>query len=400
MQMLVREMVKAMKRIEVIGKAMSGQLKWYQAAEILDVSPRQLRRIAARWKEQGEQGLFDKRRCGPSPRHANASEVELVRQLYRDRYFDFNVQHFHEMMCEYHGLRRSYTWTKNVLQDNGLVVRAKKRGQHRRRRPRRPMVGMMMHLDASTHQWFGADGKHMDLLAVLDDANSEVYALHLVEQESTESCMSILRQVVEIKGIFGELYTDRASHFCFTPEAGKGPDKSVKTQLGRAMEQLEIKMIFGRSPQARGRGERLWETIQGRLPQELRVAGITTAPEAQAYITKRFLPRLNAVVMQDAAEQTSAFVPATAIDLDRVFCLREDRTVDNDNTVRFQNKRLQIPKNNQRATFVGCVVKVELLLNGKISIWYGHHLLGRYNADGCLQPTSVKYAPPAQAEAR
>jgi len=132
----------------------------------------------------------------------------------------------------------------------------------------------------------------------------------------------------------------------------------------------------------------MWSTIQGRLPQELRAAGITTPAAAQVYINTRFLPRLNALVMVDADEQTSAFMSAAGMDLDRVFCIRDERTVDKDNTVRFQNKRLQISKQQNRPTFSSCTVMVEQLPNGKISIWYSQHLLGRYSADGCLQPAT------------
>lgn len=384
--------IKAMKAQDVIGRAIRKEIKWYEAARILGVSPRQLQRLQRRWLEFGEKGLLDQRRRVPSPKRATVEELETVRKLYREKYFDFNVQHFHEMLVEKHGLRRGYTWTKGVLQAAGLVERAPKRGQHRRKRERRPMAGMMMHLDGSTHRWFGPDGPQLDLLAVLDDATSEVYALHIVAQESTETCMAILRETVEKRGIFAELYTDRGSHFCYTPQAGGKPAKQVKTQLGRAMDQLAVRMIFGHSPQARGRGERMWETIQGRLPQELRVAGITTCEAAQPYLNEHFLARLNRLVMVSPTESASAFTPTAELDLDRVFCTVDERTVDNDNTVKFEKKSLQIPKNRMRATFAGCRVAVERLPDGQVSVWYGKLLLGRYDKAGCLQelpPTAV-----------
>ena len=306
------------------------------------------------WRATGDKGLLDERRRVPSPKRADAVEIATVRKLDTTKHFDFNIKHFHEMLVEKHGLRRGYTWTKGVLQEAGLCERAPKKGKHRRRRERRAMVGMLMHLDGSTHRWFGPEGRQMDLLAVLDDANSEVYALLLCEQESTHSCMTILRQVVEKKGVFCELYTDRGSHFCYTPEAGKGPSKTVTTDLGRAMEQLQIRLILANSPQARGRGERLWETIQGRLPQELRLAGIDTVAAAQKYFDEEFLPRLNRLVQVPAAEADSAFVSLVGVDLDRVFCSRDERSVDNDNTIKYERKRFQIPKNRLRATYAGC----------------------------------------------
>jgi transposase InsO family protein len=384
MQYSERAVVKAMKAQEVIGKAMRKEIKWYEAAAILGLNPRQMRRILKRWKDFGEKGLLDRRCQTPSPKRATADEVETVRKLYREKYYDFNVQHFHEMLVARHGCRRGYTWTKGVLQASGLIERAPKRGQHRRKRERRAMTGMMMHLDGSTHRWFGPDGPQLDLLAVLDDANSEVYALHLVEQESTETCMAVLRETIEKKGIFAELYTDRGSHFCYTPEGSKKPSKTVKTQLGRAMEQIQVRLILAHSPQARGRGERLWETIQGRLPQEFRLEGITTPEAGQRYIDAHFLGSLNELVRVTPADSASAFMPVVGVDLNRVFCIRQERTVDKDNTVKFENKSLQIPKNRVRATFSDCRVTVDRLPDGRMSIWYGQLLLGRYDAKGCL----------------
>lgn len=386
-----RAWVKAMKAQEVLGKAVRGEMKWYQAAAVLGVSPRQLRRMAERWREQGQKGLFD-RRCTTSPKRASADEVETVLRLYREQYFDFNVKHFHQMLVERHQLRRGYTWTKGVLQTAGLVERTRKRGTHRRRRPRRPMVGMMLHLDGSTHRWLGEDGPMLDLLAVMDDASSEVYALHLVAQESTETCMAVVREVVEKHGVFSELYTDRGSHFCYTPEAGKRPDTGVRTELGRALDTLGIRQILANSPEARGRSERLWDTLQGRLPQELRLAGATTVAAAQRYIDEEFLSRINKVVQVAPTDAVSAFVPLVGVDLDRVFCVKDERTVERDNTLRYQRKVLQIAKSRLRATYAGCRVLVERLPDGRLSVWYGPHLLGRYDEHGCLReapPTAV-----------
>ncbi|MBM4345434.1 MAG: ISNCY family transposase [Deltaproteobacteria bacterium] len=373
-----------MRTQDAIAKAIRKEIKWYQAAEILGASPRQLRRLHRRWQRFGEKGLLDQRQRTPGPKRATAEEVETVRKLCSEKYFDFNIQHFDERMVELHGLRRGYTWTKGVLQQAGLAERAPKRGQHRRKRERRPMAGMMMHLDGSTHRWCGSEGPQMDLLAVMDDATSEVYALHLVEQESTGTCMAILREAIEKKGLFWELYTDRGSHFCSTPQAGGKPDKSVKTQLGRAMSQLDVRLILGHSPQARGRGGRMWETIQGRLPQELRVAGIATGAAAQNDLNEQFLPRLNKLVVVAAAEQPSAFAPADGVDLRRVFCATDERTVDNDNTVNYEKESLQIAKNRMRATLAGCRVAVERLPDGRLAVWYGKQLLGRCDANGCL----------------
>ena len=241
---------------------------------------------------------------------------------------------------------------------------------------------MMMHLDGSTHQWLGEEAGYQDLLVVLDDATSEVYSVKMVEQEGTESVMGVLKEVVQEHGIFCSLYTDRASHFVYTPKAGGEPDRSVKTQVQRALEELGIELIVAYSPQARGRGERLWQTWQGRLPQELRRAGITTMSEANRYLQEVFKPWHNQHLMVKAKEEGSAFVPVVGRDLERIFAHVDQRQVQNDNTVSFEGKRLQIPSSKQRYTYAKCRVQVYRHLDQTLSVYHGPHCLGRYSSDG------------------
>ncbi len=193
-------------------------------------------------------------------------------QLYREKYFDFKIQHFHEKLKSEHGISQSYTWVKTAVQEAGLVERTKKRGTHRRRRPGRPMPGMMLHIDASEHDWFG-DGRKYELIVILDDATSEIYYAQLVEAESTRSILGALWEVVKTRGLFCSPYSDLAGHFFVTPRAGEKVDKTRLTQMGRALDELGIKMIPAYSPQARGRSERSSGTWQRRLPQELRLRG-------------------------------------------------------------------------------------------------------------------------------
>ena len=208
-----------MKVQEVILRAMAGSLKWWEAAEIIGVTDRTMRRWRERYQQDGYDGLYDCRKRQPSPKRIPVETLERVLQLYREKYFDFNVRHFHEKLIEEHNIQLSYTWVKLALQGAGLVKKRSRRGTHRRRRPRRPLPGMMLHIDASKHAWF-QDGRYYDLITILDDATSEIYYAQLVEEEGTRTLMPAIRHVIEKHGIFCSLYSDRASHFFVTPKAG------------------------------------------------------------------------------------------------------------------------------------------------------------------------------------
>src|ERR1017187_7599483 len=263
---------RAMKLQEVLLRATSGKIKWWQAAELMGISERQMRRWRKRFEEQGHQGLLDRRQRKPSSRRVPKAQAEEVLRLYRDQYFDLNVRHFHEKLSEEHQIGLSYTWVKQALQAAGLVKRKAKRGVHRKRRERRPLPGMMLHIDGSEHQWFQDERRH-DLIVIMDDANSEIYYAQLVKEEGTATVMTALREVMERKGVFCTLYTDRGAHFWYTPKTGGPVDRERPTQVGRAMKELGVHMIAAYSPQARGRSERGFSTWQGRLPQELRLRG-------------------------------------------------------------------------------------------------------------------------------
>jgi transposase InsO family protein len=269
--------------------------------------------------------------------------AEQILLLYREKYFDFSVRHFHEKLRENHRIPYSYTCIKLLLQGAGLVLKAPKRGLHRRKRERRPMTGLLLHIDASTHRWFGGE-QHHDLIVVLDDATSEIYYAQLVEQESTLTVLAALRQVVEKHGIFCALYSDRGSHFWLTPKEGEIVDRQRLTQVGRAMRELGIEMIPAYSPQARGRSERNFRTWQNRLPQELRLHGISTVEEANCFLRETYIAELNRRFSVPPAQPESAFVPASGKDLQRIFSLQQERVVNQDNTVRVANRILQIEK--------------------------------------------------------
>src|SRR6202521_5933487 len=381
-------MERAMKVQEVMLQAMSKKITWWQAAEILGISDRHMRRWRERYEEFGFRGLFDRRRGRPSPKREPVATVERVLDLYRERYFDLNVQHFHEKLEAEHQIRLSYTWVKGILQGAGLVARGRKRGAHRKRRPRRPLPGMLLHIDGSGHRWLGDERWH-DLIVILDDATSEIYYAQLVQEESTQTVMVALREVIERKGLFCALYSDRGSHFWLTPKAGQKVDQARVTQVGRALRELGVRMIPAYSPQARGRSERNFGTWQGRLPQELRLAGCSTLDQANRFLREHYIAEFNRRFQVAAAQPGSAFLPCRTRDLDRVFSLQFERTVNRDNTVSFLNRTLQIQPVRWRGTLAGCSITAHQHLDGTLSLSYGPHCLGRYDAAGLPQPNKA-----------
>jgi transposase len=370
-------MERAMKVQEVILRAISKQMRWFEAAKILGLSGRQLRRLYYRYRTYGYDGLYDRRKGQPSPRRVPLAVAERIFALYREKYFDFSVRHFHEKLWSEHGILVSYSWVKLALQGAGLVAKERQRGVHRRKRERRPMVGMMLHIDGSRHEWLG-EGQWHDLMVVLDDASSEIYYAQLVEEESTATVMAALREVVEQRGIFCSLYSDRASHFWLTPKSGERVDRQRMTQVGRALRDVGIEMIPAYSPQARGRSERNFGTWQRRLPQELRVRGITTREEANRFLRESYIGEMSRRFGVEAAQAESAFVPAGGKDLERIFSLQHERVVNRDNTVSFANRVLQIGRVSWRGTLAGIRVVVSEHLDGSLSVYYGPHQVGRY----------------------
>jgi transposase len=384
-QIAAPEMERMMKVQEVILRAMAGKLKWWEAAEVLGISDRSLRRWRERYQEHGYDGLYDRRKGRPSPKRLPMETAEKVLQLYREQYFDFNVRHFHEKLGEQHGLRVSYTWVKLALQGAGLVSKSRRRGTHRRRRPRRPLPGMLVHIDASKHAWF-QDGRYYDLITLLDDATSEIYYARLVEEEGTRTLMPAVREVIEKRGVFCSLYSDRASHFFVTPQAGGKIDPERLTQLGRALKELGIKMIPAYSPQARGRMERSYRTWQGRFPQELRIRKIQDVDAANRFLEQDYAAEFNRRFTVPAEGQGSAFVRTRRKDLDWVFSIQQERTVNGDNTIALDNRVLQIEKTRWRNTLAGCTVTVHEFLNGTLVIRYGPHEVARFAPHALPEP--------------
>jgi transposase len=338
-----------------------------------------MRRWRERLEQDGYDGLADRRKGVVNAKRVSLEVCERVLGLYRERYYDLNMRHFHEKLQEEHGIELSYTWVQKALQGAGLVAKRSKRGTHRRRRPRRPMTGMLLHIDGSKHCWF-QNSKRYDLIVILDDATSEIYYAQLVEEESTRTVMAGLREVIERKGLFCALYSDRGSHFFVTLKAGEPVDKHRLTQVGRALKELGVQMIPAYSPQARGRSERNFGTWQGRLPQELRLAEITTLEEANRFLRGHYIDVFNRKFMIAAEQKASAFRRSSRSDLDWVFTVQTERIVAKDNTVAIGDRVWQIEKSRFRSTLAGCTVTIHEHLDGRVSLRYGPHVVGRFDS--------------------
>ena len=378
-----------MKIQDVMLRAIAGRIMWWQAAEIIGISCRQMRRWRQRYEDTGYDGLVDRRRGRVSEKRVALSTVEEVLRLYQEQYFDFNVRHFHEKLVAEHDIKLSYTWVKQALQGAGLVKKGRKRGVHRKRRPRRPLPGMMLHIDGSQHQWF-CDHRWYDLVVIMDDATSAIYYAQLVEQESTRTVMAAIRQVIEEQGMFCSLYSDRASHFFLTPKAGEAVNHDRLTQVGRGLKEIGIQLIPAYSPQARGRSERGFGTWQGRLPQELRLRGITTPEAANRFLRDEYCQEFTNRFSVAPSEKGTAFVPLRRKDLDLVFSIQHERIVGRDNTVSFANKVWQLERSKLRATLAGCRVTVHQHLDENVSITFGPHLVGHYNSEAVLLEAKPK----------
>ncbi len=353
-----------------------------EAAEMLGVTERTFRRWSGRYETEGAEGLQDRRIGRASARAVPVDDALRMVTLYESRYTGWTVKHFHERWHAEHGGTRSYTWTKKTLQAAGHVARAPRRGAHRKKRPRKPLPGMMLHQDGSTHEW--VPGCQWDLIVTLDDATTEIYSAFFVEEEGTLSSFRGLREVMETKGLFSSLYTDRGSHYWYTDEAGGRVDQTRLTQVHRALQQVGITLIPAYSPEARGRSERVFRTLQDRLPNELALAGITEMAVANRYLTERFLPQYNDRFMVRAAEPGTAFVPWIGTGLADLLCVQEARVVANDNTVRYRGTSLQIPQDTHRFHYVKVTVRVHEYPDGTLAVFHGPRCLARYRADGQL----------------
>ena len=380
----VIEEVLKMRFEDIYGRFEKKRLTTQEASELLGISVSSFYRKRERFEKEGFEGVYDLRLGKASPHRAADAEVKRITKIYADKYRGFSVKHFHEFACREHGLKYGYTWTKTRLEKAGLVRKSKRGGDHRLRRERRPMTGMMLHQDASTHDWIPGLGYNVDLIVTMDDADSQITSAFFVGQEGTESSLQGIRETIERYGLFCSFYTDRGSHYWYTPEAGGKVDKTNLTQVGRALKELRIQHIAAYSPQARGRSERMFGTLQNRIPQELALRGITSMEEANQYLREVYLPRHNEQFTVKPTDEESAYIKWTGENLNEVLCHKEERIVQNDNTVRYQGKSLQIPQDKLRYHYVRTEVEVRQYLDGTIGVFFGNRNIGRFDVEGNL----------------
>ena len=366
---------------DVLSRWERSELSMMEAGELLGMSERQFRRYRDRYEEDGPAGLLDGRLGKPSPKRVPARDLRLMLELYRDAYRGWNVKHFHEHLVRDHGFRWGYTWVKAQLHTAGLVERARRRGAHRRKRERKPCEGMMLHQDGSRAAWL-ARQPELDLIVTMDDATSTIYSAFLVEEEGTASTLRALLDVFTAKGLPGSLYSDRGSHYFYTPKVDGPVDKNRLTQVGRALKHLGIEHIPAYSPEARGRSERMFGTLQDRLIKELAKAGICDIAAANSWIRNVYLPAHNARFGKPPALPESAFVAAEPALLREILCVQDERIVARDNTVAYAGLRLQLPQSPLRAHYVKARVTVRAYPDDTLAVFHGPRLLARYDAHG------------------
>jgi transposase len=374
--------LRRMKFEDVYGRWQQRRLSQAEAAEILGMSERSFRRWRDRYEDEGAAGLLDRRLGRASAKRVPVDQLHDVLTLYRERYGGFTAKHFHDKLRQHHGFTLGYTWTKLRLQAAGLVLKAPRRGAHRKKRPRRPLTGMLLHQDGSSHRWLPALDQQLDLIVTMDDATSEIYSAFLVDEEGTMSSFRALAEVIETHGLPCALYTDRASHYFVTPKAGGKVAKNPLTQVGRALAQLGIEHIPAYAPEARGRSERAFGTLQDRLPKELELAGITTVEAANHFVRDTYLPDHNGRFAVPPEQPETGFVADPAGVHRDILCVQEERVVGNDNTVRYRGLSLQIPPSPIRPHFVKVRVRVHDYPDGTLAIFHGPRCLGHYLADG------------------
>lgn len=379
-----REEVLKMRFFDVYTRFKGKILTCEQAADILGISQSSFYRMRQRYKEdQDIESLGDRRVGRISAQRASDEEVEFLTNLYKNKYRSFNMKHFYSLTKEEYPKKRSYNWVRKTLVERGCVAKRRAGRTHRKKRERQALEGMMLHQDGSSHRWIRALEYDVDLIVTLDDATSQITSAFFVPEEGTMSSLQGIKETIERKGVFCTLYTDRGSHYFYTAKAGEKVDKKALTQVGRALKQLRIHHIAAYSPEARGRSERAFRTLQGRLPQEMELCGIKNIEEANVYLRETFIPRYNKEFSIPAKEESQkAFIPWAGRDLEDILCLQESRIVRKDNTVSYEGQVLQIPKTSHRFHYGKAQVMVHKYIDGTLGLFYGPMCLGKYNQKG------------------
>lgn len=371
---------------EVYRQFCDKQISGEDAANMLHMSSRTFLRKRSRYEEEDFDGRFDRRIGRRSGRRAPDEEVKDLCDLYKDHFTDYNVRHFHSFSHRNYGQQRSYSWVNQTLKRAGLVAPTTRGGKHRKRRPRRPMPGMMLHQDGSKHRWIEALDHNIDLIVTMDDATSEITSAFFVDEEGTQSSLQGIEETINKYGLFCSFYTDRGSHYFYTPKAGGRVSKSQLTQVGKVLKKLGIQHVESYCPQGRGRSERMFGTLQGRLPQELKTAGIKTMKEANRYLKEVYLPAHNQEFTVKPEVEKSAYIQWIG-NLRDIMAAEEERIVQNDNTISYKGLTLQLCATEHRYHYVKTRVLVKEYQDGLIDVYYGPQAIATYNRHGEMLST-------------
>jgi transposase len=375
-------------RLRVVMEVETGRWCTEQAAEVLGLSVRHVWRLKARYKQEGPAAFMHGNRGRASPGRIEEEIRTRVIELVAGQYAGCNDHHLAELLAQREGIVLSRKSVERIRREAGLKpARRRRPPKHRQRRDRMPQVGMLLQVDGSSHHWFGPDQPSCTLLAAIDDATGEVVAALFREQEDAQGYFLLLGQVLKSQGVPLDLYHDRHSIFQVNSKAPWTMEEELQghrepTQFGRALEELGITAITAHSPQAKGRVERLWGTLQDRLVHELRLAGITDIRSGNRFLPG-YLKRFNARFAVRAEEPGKAYRPLDAsLDLNRILSFRYQRVVAMDNTVRLEGRLIQIPPGPKRRSYAGVRVWVHELLDGSLGVWYQERWLARTSGRG------------------
>jgi transposase len=371
-------------RLEAFGRVRRGEITLVKASELLGLSYRQAKRCFARYQEEGDKGLVHRLRGRPSNRRSDAKRKRRILALYEKKYPDYGPTLAAECMHEEDGQEVPAETLRQWLLSAGLWRKRRRRRPYRQRRPRKEHFGEMVQMDGSFHDWFEGRRGWAVLMVMIDDATSEVFAW-FSEQETTIAAMEIFQGYVARYGLPRALYVDRDSIYRPDREAtlvenlaGKEPT----TQFGRAMEELDVELILANSPQAKGRVERVNGTLQDRLVKAMRRAKIKDLETANRFLQEKFLAAFNRRFVRKAARPGDLHRRVTrGIDMARVLSIRETRQVQNDWTVRFENRWFQLAEMHQKLALAGRRVTVCRRLDGGLELHYGGRLLSYQELD-------------------
>lgn len=367
--------MKEVNRYKVISEVINKHLKVFDAAKILKRSERQVYRIKATVLKEGAKGVIHKGKGKRGPRWLTEKIKDKIKHLYQTKYQGFNITHMTEFLNEEEKIKTSGESVRQTLLEAGLYAKWKKHPKHRSWREPRLREGQMLQFDTSDHDWLEGRGPKLNLIGGIDDATSNCPGARFALADSLLENMRVLKRIVETKGIPLSFYCDKDSNFKTTRSQGihyelKGEEYNL-TQIARALEELGVEMIFADSAQAKGRVERAWGTFQDRLCSELRLHNISTLEAANHYLLEEYIPKHNHKFAHPAKEAGSAYRPLPKdLNLNNIFCIKEERTVAPDNTISYNSKYYQILPNEYRISFVKAKVMVHEWLDGSIHIFY------------------------------